>query len=399
MKFNLKRDLGIAAVAAVAVVGLAVGMRSQKGTEDAVLAAGIAKFDLIGQVPDEVAMVTATLLGDKTDTVAASENAVSAYANMYMVITTEGEYVNVRAEASEDSEIVAKAYAFSGGTVLEKGDAWTKIQSGNAVGYINNAFLVFGDDVEYYATQRCLFNATVLDDELRLRREPNMNCETWGIAAEGDVFNVTAIRDDGWIEIDVNGYPGYLAAEYVSLGLNLSSAITIAEEEEAIRLEQERIAAEEAAARAEAESFENAIQAAIDDGTTSYILANSIYGVSDRDAYLLACLVSAEAGYETYDGKLAVANVIVTRYLGGSYGSSISDVIYSGGQFSVVSQGYFDRVVKNGPNSESIQAAADALAGIDNRGYTNFCSGGYYESHGVSASRGEIIGSQYFYNR
>ena len=226
-----------------------------------------------------------------------------------------------------------------------------------------------------------------------------MNCETWGIAAEGDVFKVTAIRDDGWIEIDVNGYPGYLAAEYVSLGLNLSSAITIAEEDEAIRLEQERIAAEEAAARAEAESFENAIQAAIDDVTTSYILANSIYGVSDRDAYLLACLVSAEAGYETYDGKLAVANVIVTRYLGGSYGSSISDVIYSGGQFSVVSQGYFDRVVKNGPNSESIQAAADALAGIDNRGYTNFCSGGYYESHGVSASHGEMIGSQYFYNR
>ncbi len=399
MKFNLKRDLGIAAGAAVVAAVLLIGAGSQKGTEDVVLQAGIARFDLSGEATGEVAELTATLLGDKTDTVAASENAVSAYADMYMVITTEGEYVNVRAEASEDSEIVAKAYAFSGGTVLEKGDVWTKIQSGNAVGYINNEFLVFGDDVEVYATQMCLFNATVLENELRLRREPNAECETWGLASTGEVYSVTAIRDDGWIEVDVNGYPGYLAAEYVSLGLNLSSAITIAEEEEAIRLEQERIAAEEAAAQAEAAAFENAIQAAIDDGTTSAILANSIYGVSDRDAYLLACIVSAEAGYETYDGKLAVANVIVTRYLGGSYGSTISDVIYASGQFSVVNQGYFDKVVKNGPNSESIQAAADALAGINNKGYTNFCSGSYYENHGVNASGGEIIGSQYFYCR
>ena len=51
------------------------------------------------------------------------------------------------------------------------------------------------------------------------------------------------------------------------------------------------------------------------------------YNVSYDDAYLLACLVYAEAGSEPYEGKLATANIVLNRLNSGKYGNTISDVI------------------------------------------------------------------------
>jgi hypothetical protein len=41
--------------------------------------------------------------------------------------------LNVRAEASEDAEKVGMIYKDCGGTILERVDGWTKLQSGDLV--------------------------------------------------------------------------------------------------------------------------------------------------------------------------------------------------------------------------------------------------------------------------
>lgn len=62
-------------------------------------------------------------------------------------------------------------------------------------------------------------------------------------------------------------------------------------------------------------------------------------GYSDSDTILLAQLINKEAS-ASYDGKLAVASVVVNR--SNYYGQSISDVIYAPNQFTTCySLGYY----------------------------------------------------------
>ncbi|MDD6327532.1 MAG: cell wall hydrolase [Lachnospiraceae bacterium] len=89
--------------------------------------------------------------------------------------------------------------------------------------------------------------------------------------------------------------------------------------------------------------------------------------LSDDDIYLMAAVMTLECGGESYEGQLAVANVIITRYLSGYYGSTISDVVYAPYQFSVVSTSQFASALAS-PQESCIQAAREAASGVNNVG-------------------------------
>lgn len=82
------------------------------------------------------------------------------------------------------------------------------------------------------------------------------------------------------------------------------------------------------------------------------------------DAYLLAKLVYAEARGEPYQGKVAVAAVVLNRVRSSAFPNSISGVIYQPGAFSVISDGQ----ISLSPDAEALRAAKDALAGADPTG-------------------------------
>lgn len=106
---------------------------------------------------------------------------------------------------------------------------------------------------------------------------------------------------------------------------------------------------------------------------TSVGVANrGAVSLSESDILLMASVMTLECGGESYEGQLAVANVIITRYLSGYYGSSISDVVYAPYQFSVVSSGAWESALAN-PQASCIQAAREAASGVNNIGsYTCF---------------------------
>lgn len=76
------------------------------------------------------------------------------------------------------------------------------------------------------------------------------------------------------------------------------------------------------------------------------------------ESRLLAQLVSAEALSESYNGKVAVAKVVLNRVANDSYPNSITGVIYQRGQFSPVSNGSINRT----PDNDSVRAVNEALA-------------------------------------
>jgi len=85
----------------------------------------------------------------------------------------------------------------------------------------------------------------------------------------------------------------------------------------------------------------------------------------ESDHLLLARIAMVEAGNESYEGQLAVANVILNRVKDERFPDSIRGVIYAGKQFPPAHNGLLDR---RKPNADALRAARDALNGKNNVG-------------------------------
>ena len=319
------------------------------------------------------------------------------YADTFLVNIQGDGFLNVRSIPSADGELVGKIYRGGGGKVLERGAEWTKIQSGNVIGYASNEYLWFAEDAEAHMSEVCTRYAVSSANSLRVRKSASTDADIIAVINQGAEIQVLSVEGD-WAKVSYIGKEAYIYAEYLDLEYVIEDGITIEEEQEAIRKEQERLAAEQKAKEEAEAARQQKIQQAINNSKLTETVQTSAYNVSEEEAYLLACVVCAEAGYESYEGKLAVANVVLNRLNGGYYGGSIYDVVYAKGQFAVVNNGALNRVINNGPNAESLQAAKDALAGKNNvPNYCNFCALGAadYDSYAEYS----IICHQVFYRR
>lgn len=84
------------------------------------------------------------------------------------------------------------------------------------------------------------------------------------------------------------------------------------------------------------------------------------YALSAEELLLLRKIVMAEAEGEPYEGKVAVANVVLNRLRSANFPNTIKDVIYQKHQFSPVANGRLRRVQ---PSKETIKAVNAALHG------------------------------------
>lgn len=82
-----------------------------------------------------------------------------------------------------------------------------------------------------------------------------------------------------------------------------------------------------------------------------------IVGYSKNEIDLLARLVRAEAEIEPYQGKVAVACVVLNRVESSSFPNTIKDVIYQKGQFQPVGNGEINKTA----DADSIKAVHEAL--------------------------------------
>ncbi|MUT65710.1 cell wall hydrolase [Paenibacillus sp. NEAU-GSW1] len=103
-------------------------------------------------------------------------------------------------------------------------------------------------------------------------------------------------------------------------------------------------------------------------GTKLKVVIPSVYDspakpYTQAEFMLLAKITMVEAGYEPYEGQLAIANVILNRVKDERFPDTIRDVIYSGKQFPPAHNGLLD---KSKPNASSLRAAKDALNGKNN---------------------------------
>ena len=160
-----------------------------------------------------------------------------------LVIAQVNDYVNVRSEASEESEIVGKLYNNSVGELIETAGDWYKIKSGNCVGYVKGEFVVTGQAAQELAEQVGQRMAVVRTTTLYVRSEASTDSEVLGMVPMDDELTVSE-ELDGWAKVSIEEGDGYVSTEFVELYTDFVHAES--KEEEEARLAKEKAAREEA---------------------------------------------------------------------------------------------------------------------------------------------------------
>jgi|GEM_PF-3361759 uncharacterized protein YgiM (DUF1202 family) len=299
--------------------------------------------------PTTVPEATLTPVPEVTPTSEPKEE--SKYANIGISIAKD--YVNIREKASTDSKVVGKLYKNSACEIKDSSDGWYHIESGSVTGYANSDYIKTGIPDDELLSKYGTLSISVACDGLNVRDEKSKDAKKLTVIYTNEIYPV--VKDEGeWIKIkipDEGIAGGYVMSEYTNLIVEFKEAVS--KEEEALL---KAMAAEEAAKK------------------ETQIKKRESVDYDYDELQLLACLIHAEAGSQTYETKLAVANVVLNRIRSSGFPNNMIDVIYQYGQFTVAASGslqkQLDRYDHYSSKAEqiTIKAAKDALAGSNNIG-------------------------------
>ena len=255
-----------------------------------------------------------------------------------IVMAKVNEFLTIRELPDAGSEKVGLLYADCGGTILEEGEGWTKIQSGNVIGWAKNEYLMFGEEAHNFAQEVGRYEATVNTSGLRMRKEPNTESGVWKMVEDGETFKtVEEHTTEEWIAVEYGRELGYVSADYVTMEFKVASGETVEEIKEREKRERRELQ-----------------QMIVSEGP-SYI--------GTTDEMLLAALIQCEAACQPYEGQVAVGAVVMTRLNSSAYPNTIAGVIYDSGQFTPTRTDRVETLAVSGVKESCLQAARAALAG------------------------------------
>lgn len=277
------------------------------------------------------------------------------------------DYCNVRTEPDANSARAGKMEVNDVGIVLSVSDEWVHMVSGELEGYMKKSLCYLGDEAKERAEEVCDTVATSNTKGLRIRKGPSQDDGIIRNVEKGTKLTVAKPEkvdvdydEDEWVPIRSGNGIGFVAKEYVTISWDIGVGMTV-EEEEAIQREKE-----EAARKGKAST-------------------------NTDDLILLAALIEGEGNGQPYEGKVAIANVVLNRVNSGGYPNSIYNVIYQAGQFGPALSGKVAQIVLKGPSASNKDAAAAALGGL------NYIGGCTHFKPISSGMAGAVIGSHVFY--
>lgn len=316
--------------------------------------------------------------GDK-DTEEAEEDIESEEQVMLAVAKVDG-MLNVRAEASEDAEIVGMLYKDSGGKILEQTDGWTQIESGDLTGWVQDELLEMTTEEELLSSEKAVMEAKVTVSSLNVRTDSNMDAQIIGSVHNGDRVEIVNVQENGWAEVTYNDSTAYINTNYADVGISLQTGDTI-------DAYIEKVAEQKKAKVAQAE--ENAAEAGLEVTVTEEYIPQDA-----SDLEMLATIIYCEAGNQSHEGKVAVGNVVLNRVGSAKFPNDINSVLRADRQFSPVGSGKYDRMLGSGRIPQSCyDAAQEAMDGIS---YVGGCL--YFKNPNIAgAHSGITIGDHVFW--
>ncbi len=283
--------------------------------------------------------------------------------------------LNIRSTADEDGDIIGYLYKGAAVWVIEQGDEWTEIYSNGLTGYVQNDYILFGDDVEeiadYYSVKgvRAEWDGvTVYSSTEDLSEMGEMNT--------GDSYPVVDDEDEHWVEIQYNeDETGFVSADDVSFVMLFESATPKDGERLELTDEEEESTEEESETVVDEDTEEEKGSEDSEEVATS----ETVYDVYEED------YSSSDSG-DYYEESYYVEEYSTPSY---SYDSSSS----SSSTYS--SSSYSDSSTSSSSSSSStVQTEAEAVEeeevgttiSSDNAGgaYYDANTDTYYDENGVA---------------
>jgi len=234
-------------------LGMGVKAQAAEGASDVGLAGIMPALDnyyvaTATEEKGEAEQLLETLVKQKDEPSSSEvEKVKSPYENLGISIAND--YVNIRKEPNTDSEIVGKLYRGCATDILATKGEWVKIKSGKVKGYIKSEFLAIGEEAEKQVDEFADKYATVDTETLFVREKPGTDNAITTMIPYGESYYVLKEYND-WVKVEIDeGETGYVSKDFIKLDVKFKYAISIEEE-------MAKIAAEEAAKKAEAERLE-----------------------------------------------------------------------------------------------------------------------------------------------
>lgn len=121
------------------------------------------------------------------------------------------------------------------------------------------------------------------------------------------------------------------------------------------------------------------------------------YAASASELEWLAATIQAEAGGESYTGKLAVGSVIMNRVKSSAFPNSIPAVITQNMQFASYRSGKVEFIMSQGASSTCVQAAQEVLNGARVGDYLFFMTKKWADNYRIAEY--DMIGNHAFFYR
>lgn len=252
---------------------------------------------------------------------------ISLYENLAISKVTD--YVNIRAEANTEAEILGKIYDQCAATILDTVEAedgtWYHIKSGSVTGYMKAEFFVTGFEAEEYAKANSNMYVRATEGGLRVRSEDSLRSDVLTMLYEGETATVEEIGDE-FIKVRTEGETeGYVHGEYVEIYIECDEAISL-EEEQAMIEEQQRL--EREAEEARQAELARQQQAAAQQRSTQSSSGGSSSGSSAPTSAPAASAPTANVG-DVSGARQAVVNYALSKvgcaYVWGAEGPNSFD--------------------------------------------------------------------------
>lgn len=135
------------------------------------------------------------------------------------------DYVNIRAKASADSEVVGKLFHAGVVKIEQLNGDWALISSNNVTGYVMKQYLYTGQNAISYAQQYYTKYARVTCGALNVRSGPGENYRIISRVAKNDEMEIIKVLDE-WVQVKFGQYEAYVSKNYVDFVYDFKYAVT-----------------------------------------------------------------------------------------------------------------------------------------------------------------------------
>ena len=136
--------------------------------------------------------------------------------------------LNVRKEASTDSDVVGKMTDKNACEILSSEGEWVKIKSGKVKGYVKKEYLLTGNAAIAVAKEEISTFAIIKTDTLRVRQKNSLDSKVISLVGKGEELAVIKYSNK-WVKVEVDNHTGFVAKEFVELKDKLPVAQTLTE--------------------------------------------------------------------------------------------------------------------------------------------------------------------------